>query len=79
MLGAVRGLLRNSGMKKIPKKVRLAKETMQHLSRTHLEGANGGEYNKTFPRTLCGFTCPACNSLQGTNCSVVNGTCAGCP
>jgi hypothetical protein len=78
MLRTVRSLLHESGMKKLPKKVRLAKETVQHLSRTELVGANGGEMNKSFPHTLCGGTCPACNSLA-TNCSAVNVSCTGCP
>lgn len=47
-------------MKKQPKKLTLAKETLLHLENGTLEKAFGGAWVKTVDATYCVSNCPPC-------------------
>jgi hypothetical protein len=48
-------------MKKWPKKIKLAKETLLHLESEKLDQAFGGAYVKTVDATYCVSNCTHCS------------------
>lgn len=49
-------------MKKLPKKLKLAKETLLHLESEVLDKAFGGAWVKTVDATYCVTNCAGCPS-----------------
>ena len=62
-------------MKKLPKKLKLAKETLRSLESESLENVLGAATEKTVCATLCITNCAACNFTVRTVCAT---NCAAC-
>jgi hypothetical protein len=60
-------------MKKLPKKLKLAKETLLHLESESLEKAFGAATERSVCVTICATNC---GTQCATNCQIT--VCAGC-